>query len=149
MDSGSKLLNIDMQRSYIDSFLNWCSKFFSQNPRDNNILKFVDFRTKWIVLPYSGSFSVETKYIEAKLHPFSGEQEYNITNSIQKGYHLYFFSLFVCQHSCRISVLCAHFFVTKDEIPSFSSSIYFPYTHTKLTILTLNVHMHGVSQHFL
>ena len=43
---------------------------------------FVDFRTKWIVLPYSESFSEKSKYIEAKSHQFSGNQEYNKTNSI-------------------------------------------------------------------
>ena len=42
------------------------------------------FRTKWIVLPCSESFSEETYYNEAKLHQFSGKQEYSKTISIRK-----------------------------------------------------------------
>ena len=52
-------------------------------PRDNKV-RFVIFRTKWIVLPYSEPFYEETKYFEAKLNPFSGKQGYNKTNSIRK-----------------------------------------------------------------
>ena len=44
-----------------------------------NKVKFVDFCTKWIVLPYSESFSEETKYTEVKIHLFSCNQGYNKT----------------------------------------------------------------------
>ena len=108
-------------------FLSRCSKFFSKKRIHNtfqirvektqttrffkNEDKFVDFRTKWSVLPYSKLFSEETKYNEAKLHPFSGKQEYNKTNNTRKCIRIInkFLVFFVCQHSCRVSVLCAHF----------------------------------------
>ena len=95
-------------------FLSRCSKFFSKKRIHNtfqiriektqttrffnNEDKFVDFRTKWIVLPYSKLFSKETKYIEAKLHPFSGKQEYNKTNSTRNICNiLVFFPLAECE----------------------------------------------------
>ena len=68
-------------------FFNRCSKFFGQKRPHNSFLIREEmtqrqqdtwklklnssiFRTKWIVLPYSESFSEGTYYNEAKLHNF-------------------------------------------------------------------------------
>ena len=69
---------------------------------------------KWLVLPYSESYFEETKYMLVKFYQFSCNQEYYKTKSIWKRvWIVYNFSAFViCQHSCRISVLCAHFLLT-------------------------------------
>ena len=37
---------------------------------------FVNFRMKWVVLPFSESYSEETKCIEVKNYPFSCNEEY-------------------------------------------------------------------------
>ena len=84
--------------------LYWCSKFFSRKHIHNTFqirfrirgekterqqdylktkFKFVDFCTKWIVLPYSESYFEETKCIEVKIYPYSGNQENNKTNGIR------------------------------------------------------------------
>ena len=86
-----------------------------------NKVKFVDFRTNWIVLPYSESFSEETTYIEAKLQPFSGKQEYNKTNDIRKCIriiynHFLVFFVHVCQHSLPNSSYAPTFFIVISKL---------------------------------
>ena len=58
-------------------------KLVERRPRNTrffkNKVKFVDFRKKWFVLPYSKSFSENTNHIDTKLHPFPGKQKYNLS----------------------------------------------------------------------
>ena len=79
--------------------LYWCSKTQRQQDYFKTKFKFVDFCTKWIVLPYSESYFEETKCIEVKIYPYSGNQENNQTNGIRKYIRIIyivvsFFSLF-------------------------------------------------------
>ena len=75
---------------------------------------------KWVVLPFSESYSEETKCHEVKIYPFSCNQEYFWTNSIRKWVRINhdLSVLFIFQHSFRIYVLCAHFLFSL--IPHFS-----------------------------
>ena len=84
---------------------------------------------KWIVLAYSESYFEETKYILVKFYQFSCIQEYYLTNSIRKRvWIVYNFSAFViCQRSCRISVLCAHFLY--QFVPYWYDIIFFFKSH--------------------
>ena len=72
---------------------------------------------KWVVLPFSESYSEETKCIEVKMLPFSCNQVYYLSNSIWKLVRIiYNVSVFFkCQHSCRIYVLCAHSLYSKSK----------------------------------
>ena len=107
------------------------TKFFK------NKVKFVDYRMKWLVLPYSESYFEETTYMLVKFYQFSCNQEYYKTNSIRKRvWIVYNFSaLVICQRSCRISVLCAHFL--SDLVQTLKLLIYLSYQLIYLFIHSL------------
>ena len=44
--------------------------------QSRNQIKFVNFRMKWVVLPYSEPYSEEIKCNEVKIYPFSCNQKY-------------------------------------------------------------------------
>ena len=78
-------------------FLNRCSEFFSEKLIYNTLLcgektqrqqiiletKFVVFRMKWIVLPYSESYSEEIQCIKGKFYPFSYIEQHWLTNAYE------------------------------------------------------------------
>ena len=67
---------------------------------------------KLVVLPYSESYSEETKCTEVKINQFFCNQEYYQSNSIRKCVRIknIFSVFFICQHFYRIYLLSAHFF---------------------------------------
>ena len=82
---------LDISGSSLHSF-KWCSKFFSEKRIHNtfqirgekthetrffkNQVKFVNFRMKWVVLPFSEPYTEVTKCNEVKIYSFSCNQVY-------------------------------------------------------------------------
>ena len=136
----------------ISTFFYWCSNFILekrihnifQNPETTTIfenkVKFVDYRMKWIVLPYSESYFEDSKYIFVKFYQFSCIQEFYLTYIFRKRKWIaYNFSAFlICERSCRISILCAHFF-TRLYLDH-----YFSYLSTKRSCVTGSILNRGV-----